>query len=73
MKIYNRWGNLVYETSDPAIAWDGRDNDTRQIVADGVYYYTCDVYEPRISGIEIRKLTGFIHVFSGNSNQTPNE
>jgi len=25
MKVYNQWGNLVFETTDPDINWDGRD------------------------------------------------
>jgi len=25
MKIYNQWGNLIFETTDPDINWDGRD------------------------------------------------
>jgi hypothetical protein len=28
-----------------------------------VYYYICDVYEPRISGTEVRALVGFIHLY----------
>lgn len=64
MKIYNRWGNLIFETSDPDIKWNGRYMHNNKPVADGVYYYICDVYEQRLSGIEIRHLTGFIHVFA---------
>lgn len=64
MKIFNRYGQLVYETSDPAINWEGRFRNSNNRVASGVYYYICDVYEPRISGIEIRTLVGFIHVYA---------
>jgi gliding motility-associated-like protein len=63
MKIFNRYGQLVYETSDPAINWDGSYKNTSTKVPTGVYYYICDVYEPRISGTEIRTLVGFIHLF----------
>ncbi len=64
IKIFNRYGQLVFETSDPDINWKGtyRNTDTR--LRSGVYYYICDVYEPRISGIEIRTLTGFIHLYT---------
>jgi gliding motility-associated-like protein len=64
MKIFNRYGQLVYETSDPAINWDGKYRNSDSKVPSGVYYYICDVYEPRISGIEIRTLVGFIHVYA---------
>ncbi len=64
MKIFNRWGKLVFRTSDPDINWDGRDKETKQYVSTGVYYYLCDVYEPKLAGIEVRNMTGFIHVYS---------
>jgi gliding motility-associated-like protein len=64
MKIFNRFGQLVFETSDPAINWDGKFRNSDNNVSSGVYYYVCDVYEPRISGIEIRTLVGFIHVYA---------
>jgi gliding motility-associated-like protein len=63
MKIFNRWGQLVYETADPGINWDGSYKKTGTKVPTGVYYYICDVYEPRISGTEIRALVGFIHLY----------
>ncbi len=68
MKIFNRWGNLVYETTDPDINWDGRHKDNNKLVSPGVYYYICDVYEPRITGLYLRNITGFIHVYSGDDN-----
>jgi gliding motility-associated-like protein len=64
MKIFNRYGQLVYETNDPDIKWDGKYRNTKDRLATGVYYYVCDVYEPRISGIEIRTLDGFIHLYA---------
>jgi gliding motility-associated-like protein len=64
MKIFNRYGQLVKETSDPAIKWDGKFRETNNKVPSGVYYYICDVYEPRISGVEVRTLVGFIHVYA---------
>ncbi len=73
MKIYNRWGNLVYETEDPNINWDGSYLDTPQKVSDGVYYYVCDVYTYRLSGLEHFTLVGFVHVFSGTDQVTPSE
>ncbi len=65
MKIYSRWGALVFQTDDPKIMWDGRNMKTKQLVSSGVYFYVCDVWENRLSGLEARNLSGFIHVFSG--------
>jgi gliding motility-associated-like protein len=71
MRIFNRWGLLVFETEDPDINWDGKITGTDQLVAPGVYYYICDVYEYRLSGIEVTALTGFIYVYSGDENEPP--
>ncbi|MFC2096640.1 gliding motility-associated C-terminal domain-containing protein, partial [Bacteroidota bacterium] len=67
MRIFNRWGELVYQTNNPLIEWDGKEKNSNKIVASGVYYYICDVWEPRISGLELRNVVGFIHVFTGGS------
>jgi len=69
MTIFNRWGLQVYYTEDPDINWDGKVNTTDQLAAPGVYYYICDVYEQRLTGIEVYTLTGFIYVFSGEDNE----
>lgn len=65
MKIFNRWGQLMFETTDPDIMWDGRYQKNNKMVSPGVYYYLCEVYEFRLSGLEPRHLHGFIHVYPG--------
>ncbi|MCF6365100.1 MAG: gliding motility-associated C-terminal domain-containing protein [Bacteroidales bacterium] len=72
MTIYNRWGSPVFETEDPDINWNGIDFKTKKPVSDGVYYYVCDVYEKRLSGIVVRNLAGFIRIF-GNTGNTSKE
>lgn len=62
MQIFNRWGKLVFSTNDPDINWDGKDKDSNQDVADGVYYYVCEVSEITLEGIRIRTLQGIITV-----------
>jgi gliding motility-associated-like protein len=39
MKIFNRWGKLVFETNDEFLGWDGRDRDSGDICAPGSYVY----------------------------------
>lgn len=75
MTIYNCWGQIMFETTDPDIMWDGRYQKNNKLVTTGVYYYLCDVYEYRLTGLEPRHLDGFIHVFSNNKNgnTTPDE
>lgn len=63
-KVYNQWGNLVFDTTDPAINWHGTTNQGKQL-ADGTYYYTCRIFENRVNGIieASKPLSGFIHLF----------
>ncbi len=68
MTIYNRWGNAVFKTENPDINWDGRDFKTGKPVSDGVYYYVCDVYENRLSGLQVRNIAGLIRIFGNNGN-----
>lgn len=37
MQIYDRWGNLVFESNDPLEPWKGRINNNK--VESGVYTY----------------------------------
>jgi gliding motility-associated-like protein len=60
MTIFNRWGNIVYETEDPDINWDGRDFKNNSKCSDGVYFYVCRVYEITLYGIVPRELRGSI-------------
>ena len=65
LTIYNRWGNVVFQTTDPAINWDGKNKDTKLMCSDGVYFYVCDVHEIHLTGIETRTLKGFVYLIRG--------
>jgi gliding motility-associated-like protein len=41
MSIFNRWGEKVFETSDPSMGWDGTYQG--QAAQQGVYAYTIHV------------------------------
>lgn len=66
LQIFNRWGNLVFETSDPAINWTGRNLQGKD-VAEGTYFYVCKVYERRVEGVVLRPdaLSGYIELIRG--------
>lgn len=68
--VYNRWGQPVFETTDPDIQWDGIHMDSGTQVPDGVYYYICVVNTIRLSGIESFELTGNVHLLNGKENST---
>ena len=40
-KVYNRWGGLVYETSEVGAGWDGKYRN--QDCQEGVYFYVAEV------------------------------
>lgn len=63
LKIYNRWGQVLYETNNPYFKWDGKVKQTGLRVSDGTYFYTCVVNEIRLKGIIPRKLKGYFQVF----------
>lgn len=66
-KVFNRWGQLVFETSDPNLNWEGR-NEAGDDLASGTYYYTCVIFERRVSGITESPdiLSGYIELLRGN-------
>lgn len=70
LKIYNRWGNLVFQTTNPDIQWDGTDITTGEKVVSGTYFYVCDVNEIRLTGIETRTLKGNVTILN-QAQQTP--
>ncbi|MCX6259722.1 MAG: gliding motility-associated C-terminal domain-containing protein, partial [Bacteroidia bacterium] len=61
-KLFNRYGVLIFQTDEPKLNWDGTYKG--KIVSPGVYFYQCDVFERRISGLEQFHLSGFIHVIT---------
>jgi len=61
-KLFNRNGLLIFSTEEPRLNWDGTYKG--KIVSPGVYFYQCDVFEWRITGLEQFHLSGFIHVFT---------
>jgi gliding motility-associated-like protein len=47
MKIWNRWGELIFQTSDPEEAWNGRKNNNGEMVKNGVYVCKVRLVGPR--------------------------
>lgn len=68
IKIYDRWGLLMFETNDPYVLWDGKNKDTKVECTDGTYFYVCTVNEIRIDGIKPRILKGFVQLIKESPN-----
>ncbi|MBK8846502.1 MAG: gliding motility-associated C-terminal domain-containing protein [Bacteroidetes bacterium] len=51
LKIYNRWGTLVYSNSDRSKMWDGK-SENGKLVSEGVYFYVLEspTFEKSITG-----------------------
>ncbi|MFC5270682.1 gliding motility-associated C-terminal domain-containing protein [Adhaeribacter terreus] len=60
LKIYNRWGQLLYETSDIGKGWNGRVNGGKS--ADGVYFY---LVEYRDFNGQLKRKKGWVELVGG--------
>jgi gliding motility-associated-like protein len=60
--VLNRWGNLIFETTNPSIGWDGRDHDSGELVSEGVYTYICSIQTNTLNGPKKITQQGFVHV-----------
>ena len=47
MTIWNRWGELIFETEDPFEFWNGRKNNTGNMSQNGVYVAIVEFEGPR--------------------------
>ena len=65
IKIQNRWGVTVFETTDPFIYWDGKDQESGELCTDGVYFYTIVVNEIKLEGLVPRSFQGNIQIIHG--------
>ncbi len=62
MTIFNRWGNVVFKTTEPAINWDGKDEKTGKDCAEGTYFYTCKVFFQTLEGLIEQQLQGSVAI-----------
>jgi gliding motility-associated-like protein len=60
VKIFNRWGQLIWETDKADDRWDGTVKDSDNCVSDGVYVYI--IVGERYNA-DIFQKTGHITVF----------
>jgi gliding motility-associated-like protein len=54
MTVWNRWGELVFETSNPDESWNGRVNNTGSLSPAGVYVYLVSFTGPRGEPFEFK-------------------
>jgi len=56
LTIWNRWGELVFETNDPFEGWNGRKHNTGKEVPSGVYMVLATFNGPRGEPFEIKGM-----------------
>lgn len=71
MNVYNRWGDEVYQTNNPALGWNGTSADGTNL-PEGVYYYVCVVHEIKLEGIIQRILKGTVTLHREKSGEPQN-
>ena len=58
--IFNRWGNILCDTDDPLIRWDGKSKQTHMDCPAGTYFFVTDITYQGPSGEEQLHLQGSI-------------
>ena len=60
--VFNRWGNILHDTDDPLIQWDGKSKLTKMDCPPGTYFYVCDITYQGETGEEKLHLQGSITI-----------
>ena len=60
LSIYNRWGELLFESFDHTIGWNGTYGNAMGIVPAGVYTWTIQ-YKPKVNDEKLT-INGFVQV-----------
>jgi gliding motility-associated-like protein len=60
MKIWSRWGELVFETDDPSVGWNGQMRNTGQDMSLGVYVCKVRYIDPRGKVVELEEFATLI-------------
>ena len=60
LSIWNRWGELIFETTDPNDGWNGRKNNTGQLSPNGVYVCLVSYTGPRGNNFEVKGFATLI-------------
>lgn len=58
--IFNRWGEIIFESHDTDIGWGGRYGIDSKLCQDGTYTWTIDIKKKKSS--EILKFTGHVNL-----------
>ena len=54
LTIWDRWGGKLFSTNDPNQSWNGRFNNSGELVPNGVYLYLVEYDTPRLQRIQLK-------------------
>lgn len=60
LSIWNRWGEVVFETEDPEEGWNGRFSNAGKPAPQGVYYARVNYRSPRGEPVELKGVVTLI-------------
>ena len=60
MSIYNRWGELVFESHDASIGWNGLRFNSGEMVQDGMYTWTI-IYK-KVNNAQTDQISGHVNL-----------
>jgi gliding motility-associated-like protein len=60
MTIYNRWGELIFESHDASIGWNGSMFNSGGIVQDGMY--TWSIIYKKVTNAKSEQISGHVNV-----------
>ena len=60
--IFNRWGNILCDTDDPLIHWDGKNKLTKMDCPPGTYFYVTEITYMGETGEEHQRFQGSITI-----------
>jgi gliding motility-associated-like protein len=61
-KVFNRWGQMVFETENPNIMWNGRDLENGKLLSDGTYFYVCKIFTIKLAGLIPTEINGTVDI-----------
>ncbi len=61
MEVWDRWGQMIFETEDPKNGWNGRVENEGKLVQSGVYIYNVKFTGPRGAPHEFKGFATVIH------------
>lgn len=61
-KVFNRWGQMVFETENPNIMWNGRDMENGKLLTEGTYFFICKIYTIKLAGLIPTEIQGTVTI-----------